>query len=245
MTSQDSFGSYARQYGQGTGAQDQPPDSQPFEGQTLYATPVEDGRTDPPPPTGRPYRVDPSVHRAARAHASSRSHRTSPDVQGQEDFERLCRDIEQGVSQVSEALAKGLSGAGGAIGGVIGQAVEGYRANQVRAQEQAELARRQAIVDARFGRISSIRTGGIVRCAFGGLLTLSFASALIEEIFLFGSMGLPEWLIGILFTGVFFGLSLKLLTGGISRIKAATEMGDIRRIMGSSDAISIADMQLL
>lgn len=234
MTSHDSFDSNTARYGQGANVP-----GQPYEGETLYATPVNSGRTDPPPPTGQPFYVAAD----AAAHARARASKNSKD---QEDFERLCRDIGQGVSQVSEALAQGLSGAGSAIGGVIGQAVEGYRQNQTRAQEQAELARRQAMIDARFGRISSIRTGGIVRCAFGGLLTLSFGSALIEELFSLGTMAaLPEWIIGILFTGVFFGLSLKLLISGISRIKAATELGDIRRIMGSREAIPIVDLARL
>lgn len=233
MTSQDSFGAYDDHYGQGARQH------RSEEGETLYAEPVTGTPADPPPPTGQPYQVPGSKQRC-------RTNRSAPS---QEDFARLCQDIGQGVSQVSSALAEGLLGAGGALGQAIGSAVDGYRTNQARAQEraekarqQAELARQQAMVDARFGRISSVRTGGIVYAALGGILTLSFASALIEELFMISTLGFSSWLVGMIFTGAFFGLSLKLLLSGVSRIKAAGELGDIRRIMGSREAIPISEL---
>ncbi len=199
---------------------DAPPVGDPIDVEVLFAHPVEERGKEPGPP-------DP---------------RTRVDGKSQEDFERLCQDIGRGVSQVSDALAQGLSGAGDAIGHAIGQAVEGYRQNQSRAQEKAALARQQALINARFGRISSVRTSGIIRCVIGGLLTLSFGTGLIEELFLLGSMSVPSWIAGMAFTAVFFGLSLALLASGIRRIRAASDMGDIRRIMGTREAMSIAEL---
>lgn len=252
MTSHDGFDPHMNPY---AGPQGAPNADDP---DVLYAAPVNAAGADAPPPTGRPYRIPGAPRsrsgsdartrqgrggRASRAPHGSRSGAQTPD---QQDFERLCQDIGRGVTQVSDALAKGLSGAGGALGDVIGQAVQGYRENQARAQEQAELVRRQAmqqaLMDARFRRTSSTRTGGILCCAFGGLLTFSFGVSLIAILPAFFWMEAYEWLVGTCVAGAFFVGSLALLLKGTKLLKTARQMDTLRRIVGTREAIPISEI---
>ncbi len=166
----------------------------------------------------------------------------APIGPSQQDFDRLCKDIGNGVSQVSEALAKGLAGAGNALGGVIGQAVEGYRVNQQEAQMRAEMARQEEIINARFGKPSSLRTSGVVGCVFGGFLTLGFGSGLIDELLTIGAGSLASNLVGIVILAILFGLSVKGLIGGISRIKAAKSLEEVKRIAGARQAVPLSEI---
>lgn len=169
-------------------------------------------------------------------------HGNTPPNKNQQDFDRLCKDIGSGVTQVSEMLAKGLAEAGNALGGVIDQAVEGYRINQQEAQMKAELARQEALVNARFGKSSSLKTSGIVRCVFGGFLTLGFGSGLLETLFTLGIGSFTSNLVGLVIMAVFFGLSIKLLVGGISRIKSAKSLEAVRRVAGVRQAVPISEI---
>lgn len=219
----------------------------------LYAAPVNASGADAPPPTGRPYQVPggaprsrPNAGARPRTDRAQRSQRPGAQTPGQQDFERLCQDIGRGVTQVSDALAKGLSGAGGALGDVIGQAVQGYRENQARAQRQAELARQQAmqqaLMDTRFRRTSSTRTGGILCCVFGGLCTFSFGISLIAILPAFFWMEAYEWLVGTGVVGAFFAGSLALLLKGTGLLKTARQMDTLRRIVGTREAVPIAEI---
>lgn len=250
MTPHDGSGPHMNPYASANGA---PGADDP---DVLYAAPVNASGADAPPPTGRPYQVPggaarirpdadgrPHRDRAQRARRAPHPGARTPD---QQDFERLCQDIGRGVTQVSDALAKGLSGAGDALGGVIGQAVQGYRENQARAQQQAELARQQAmqqaLMDTRFRRMSSTRTGGILCCVFGGLLSFSFGIALIAIIPAFFWMEAYEWLVGTGVVGAFFAGSLALLLKGTGLLKTARQMDTLRRIVGTREAVPIAEI---
>lgn len=248
MTSQDGFHPHTDPYASAHGAHRAPDAGEP---ETLYATPVGAPGPDAPPPSGRPYQVPGGSPRAgARPHGHERQADRRPQGGApsfdQQDFERLCHDIGRGVTQVSDALAKGLSGAGGALGDAIGQAVQGYRENQARAQEQAELARQQAmqqaIMDARFRRSGSARTGGILCCTFGGLLTFSFGVSLIALLPAFLWMEAYEWVVGTCVVGAFFVGSLALLLNGVKRLKTARQLDTLRRIMGTKEAVPIAEI---
>lgn len=208
----------------------------------LHAVPVEEGRADPPPPTGSPYHVSGSGQDAQGASAEQTGRRSGTTMGGQADFERLCRDIGQGVSQVSDALAKGLSGATDALGGAIGQAMEGYRQSQARAQEQAELARQQALVDARYARASSLRAGAIVRSVFGGIFTFAFGLGLISVLPSIDEVGVFPWLVGTVATGALFAGSLALLLSGTKRLKLARQLEAIKRIAGPREVIPIHEI---
>lgn len=249
MTSQDGFHPRTDPYASAYGAANaDDPD-------VLYAAPVNAQGADAPPPTGRPYRVPGASRTQSRAGARPRQDRarrashvppSGAQTSGQQDFERLCQDIGRGVTQVSDALAKGLSGAGGALGEVIGQAVQGYRDNQARAQEQAELARRQAmqqaLMDTRFRRTGSTRTGGILCCTFGGLFTFSFGISLVAVIPAFFWMEAYEWVVGTCVVGAFFAGSLALLLKGVGLLKTARQMDTLRRIVGAREAVPISEI---
>lgn len=162
-----------------------------------------------------------------------------------EEFEKLCRDIGNSVGQISDALSKSLSDAGSTIGSAVNQAVEGYKKSQTKAQLRAARKQEQMLIDSRFALPKSLSGSGVVRSVIGGILSLSFGSAVMDEIIQFSLMDISSSVIGLVITGVLFGLSVKLLVGGIKRIKASNMLNSLRRIMGTKEFISINDLSNL
>ncbi len=244
MTSQDDFDPRMYRPTKGRYQHHDPPTGQPVDVDVLYATPIEDARGATGPGSTRTYAYSDARSRREprRPNPADRQRDAYARSKDKEEFDRLCQEIGQGVSQVSEALARGLSGAGGAIGEVIGQAVEGYRANQTRSREQAELARRQMEIDARFGKIGSLRTSGFIRCVIGGMTTFSFGTALVGTLTMSAVQGMPSYLIGAAIVGTLFALSATVLSGGIKRIKEADQMKALKRIMGPREAVTITEI---
>ncbi len=159
-----------------------------------------------------------------------------PSQNNQEDFERLCREIAGNV-------AKGLTTAGNALGDAIGQAVEGYRANQAQAQQRAILAQQQALMETRFGNIGKVKRGGVLRTVFGAILTFSFGIPLLSTI-LIGPwlVSIPEAIVGTAVMAAFFAPSLALLLSGTKRLKMSRQLDTLQRIFGNREAVPIAEI---
>ena len=213
MPSDNGFNSYENRYAQGG----RPYSGQAHEdGETLYASPVDSnpGAKDPRTGAGSP-----------------------------EDFQRLCQDIGKGVADMTAQIANGLVGAGGAIGSAVSQAYDGYKASQAQARERAELARQQAIVDARFANPGPLQTSGVIRTSIGGFFAFTFGAGMIETLFdLLGYLTFGEWLTGMVVMGVLFAGSCMLLAGGIKRLRAAKSLKSLKRIMGNRQVISISEI---
>ncbi len=158
-----------------------------------------------------------------------------PYQNNQEDFERLCREVAGNV-------AKGLTTAGSAIGDAIGQAVEGYRANQAQAQQRALLAQQQALLESRFGNVAKAKRGGTVRTVFGSILSFSFGMPLLSCLVTAPWIGIPNAIVGTAVMAAFFIPSLALLISGTRRLKMARQLGTLQRIFGNREAVPIAEI---
>ena len=158
-----------------------------------------------------------------------------PSQNNQEDFERLCREVAGNV-------AKGLTTAGSAIGDAIGQAVEGYRANQAQAQQRALQAQQQALMESRFGKIAKAKRGGVMRTALGGIFAFSFGLPLLSCLITAPWIGIPNAIIGTAVMAAFFVPSLMLLMSGTKRLKMARQLSTLQRIFGNREAVPIAEI---
>lgn len=174
----------------------------------------------------------------------------------QEDFEALCRGIEETVVNVSKATVRGLGAAGAAMGDAIGQVVDGFQKAQAQKQvehrkqraqqaQTAELARAeqrryQALMKTRYRSTGGLTASGVVMTSLGGMLTFAFgADALVASGLVF-AQSLPVAVV--IMCGVLAGLSAWLLSAGIKRLRLAGHMKAFKRVLGDREACTIAEL---
>lgn len=170
----------------------------------------------------------------------------------QEDFERLCRNIGDTVSQMSKVVGKHLSEAGNAMGSAIEQAAKDYKqkvANGDVFQNPVQLSRaKKGLMRSRFRGTGGLTTSGVVMTSFGGLFTFSFAAGLIAEagtgVLWADVAGGGPFAAALFGTSVFLGLSAWLLSAGMKRLSAARNLKDIQRIMGGREFCNISELAL-
>lgn len=176
-----------------------------------------------------------------------------PSDNPSQDFERLCRVIGDSVSQATRAigeslqnskepLKEGLTNAGNAVSEAIGKSMESYKRRQAEAEARAELQRQQAIIEARFAPSGKAKGAAIAQTVFGGIFSLSFVDAFLNQILLSGTLSMGSWLASVAITGVLSFFSVKMLVNGTNKIRLADVIKKYKAVIGQREVVSIDEL---
>lgn len=173
-----------------------------------------------------------------------------------QDFDQLCRSIEQTINQVSKAVGKGLDAAGDAVSDAINQAMNGYKRAQVMAPPtpppppapERRVPVRQAppqrdpLVRARFRSTAGLTAGGIALVSIGGICTLAFGLATIMFSLMSGLGGIMPSVGAAIGSGVLTAVSAGSMVAGIKRLRVASNLKSFQRVFGNREVCSIPEL---
>lgn len=187
-----------------------------------------------------------------------------------DDFERLCKNIDNTVSQMSDLIGRTIGKNGQNLGETIGQAVGEGLKNASDAAKNAMKGGKGAnenyappsgspyivpksssqLVRKQFRSPSGLTLSGAAMAAGGGFLTFSFGLSAIVSLVAPAAVftGAELELTGAMITAtgvsclIFTGLSAWLLGAGISRISLSGKYKSIKRIMCGRDVCSFNEL---
>lgn len=164
-----------------------------------------------------------------------------------QDFEKLCRSIEESVSQMAKVVGKDLGRGLGQVGSAVGQTVSAYSQTYRQARSQAQAAdptaqdRQQlAILKSRFRSTTGLTVSGTVMASFGGVFTVSFVVGLIAVLLVF--MPSVPAAIGGATLAIFAALSAWLLAAGVRRLTTSQRFKAVKRVFGNREVCNISEL---
>lgn len=161
----------------------------------------------------------------------------------QQDFEQMCRSIEESVTQMAKAVGRGIGSAGDAIGQAVGEYQRAYRETKAATGSQDAQRQQQALMKTRYRSSTGLHASGVAMTSIGGVLTVTFAASA-----LFCLIGLPlgvpaaPVLAGAGICAVFAGLSGWLLGAGVSRLQTSRRFKAFQRVFGTREVCSFSEL---
>lgn len=178
-----------------------------------------------------------SGHRGPHAKGgSSRDGAMTP-----EEFERLCRQVEETVGGVAKAVGQGLGNAGGVVGSAISSAVVGFqqaqREKQARMKQEQEAKERLMRIRQRFQSSSGTMATGVLLAVAGAFCAVLFGGVAINDVVL-GLESVAELVV--LSACAAGGVATAAV--GFSRIGRARRLNAFERIIGDRDMCTFQEL---
>lgn len=178
------------------------------------------------------------------------------DAINKQDYTALRQTVQQGIDAATEAIGRGIQNA--QQNAQKQAAANGQRQQQDMARrqqaaaiyqqrQQAALARHQqqqalAAVSWRYAKGGATKAAGIGMTIGGGILSASFGLGLLTTLAGISLAG-PELIAGSVTLAAFLAGSIGLLVGGTKKIGFADRFLAYKRVLGTRQACSIAELQ--
>lgn len=178
------------------------------------------------------------------AGAQTPRHNATPKEQ---DFERMCRSIEESVSQMAKVVGRGIGEAGEAVGRAVNEYQRTYRSSRLspdaKELQRQQQAQQQALMRTRYRSGGGLRASGATMAATGGLFTFSFGVGVVGCLVSlpFGAPVVPM-VASAACCAVFTGLSAWLLSSGVKRLRAVRRLKAFQRVFGMREVCSFSEL---